>query len=131
MGEITLYATVLVADMIALAVIVGALFHEKTQMFPAYHKAGFIVMTFGLLAQAALCVRFFIEGQTVTTALPWWALKDFGFALVAGGYLWEGYAQSKLPKLAPVVPEPTVKKAPAAKKTAAKKTPAKKTAKAK
>lgn len=130
MGEITLYATVLAADMIALAVIVGALFHEKTQMFPAYHKAGFIVMTFGLLAQAALCVRFFIDGQPANTTLPWWALKDVGFALVAGGYLWEGYVKTKLQPVAPVVETPPAKKA-APKKPAAKKAPAKKTAKAK
>lgn len=130
MGDITLYATVLAADMIALAVIVGALFHEKTQMFPAYHKAGFIVMTFGLLAQAALCVRFFIEGRAISTNLPWWALKDLGFALVAGGYLWEGYAKSKLQAVAPEVQAPPAKKAPV-KRPAAKKAPAKKTAKAK
>jgi len=130
MGEITLYATVLIADLIALAVIVGALFHEKTQMFPAYHKAGFIVMTFGLLAQAALCVRYFFDGQAATTIIPWWALKDVGFALVAGGYLWEGYVQSKKPAPAPVSVETPAKKT-AAKKATAKKAPAKKMAKAK
>lgn len=136
MTDTTIFTIVLIADIIGLLAIIGALFRPHVQMEqPAWHKSGMIVIAVALLFQGAFCVTALATGVTPPLpSFPFWALKDIGFATIGAGYAWHYYNEVKERRLAAtgiaasLVAIQRVKEAkPAAKKRApAKKAPAKK-----
>jgi len=139
MTDTFIFTIVLIADIVGLLAIMGALFRPHVQMnFPGWHKAGMIVIAVSLLFQGAFCVTALATGVApALSAFPWWALKDIGFATIGGGYAWHYYGEFKdRRRLAQEIAESLtavqrVKEAVPAKKTPVKKAPAKKTAGAK
>jgi len=139
MRESLLYASVLIADIIGVAVIVLGLFREHQRFYPSWHKIGLIVMAVGMLAQGVECIHFLLTGSTATVfGMPMWAFKDYSVAIICGGYSWIAHQEfvasrktaqtnvvAALAAAAAKRTEPA-KKTPA-KKIAVKKTPAKKT----
>jgi hypothetical protein len=134
MRDTLLYASVLIADIIGVAIIVMGLFREHQRLYPSWHKIGLIVMAIGMLAQGVECVNFFLTGFTGTVfGLPMWAFKDYSVAIICGGYVWMAHREiaaaraaaqtSVVAALAATAAKRTV---PAKKALTAKKAPAKK-----
>jgi hypothetical protein len=92
-----IFFIVFIADLIGLFAIIGALFRPHVQVqFPAWHKAGMIVIAVALLFQGAFCLTALVTGvQPALSVFPWWALKDIGFATIGGGYAWHYYTDFK------------------------------------
>lgn len=137
MTDTTLFTIVLIADIIGLLAIIGALFRPHVQMEqPAWHKSGMIVIAVALLFQGAFCMTALATGVTpALPAFPFWALKDIGFATIGAGYAWHYYHEVKerrrlagdiATSLAAIQHVKTV--APAKKRAPAKKVAAKKVA---
>ena len=94
MRETLLYASVFVADIIGVAVIVMGLFREHQKLYPSWHKIGLIVMAIGMLGQGVECIHFFLSGETGTVfGLPIWAFKDYSVAIICGGYMWLAHTE--------------------------------------
>jgi len=128
MRETLLYASVLIADIIGVAVIVLGLFREHQRFYPSWHKIGLIVMAIGMLAQGVECVHFLMTGSTSTVfGLPTWAFKDYSVAIICGGYMWMAHQEFAASRKAAQTSVVAALAATAAKRTEpAKKTPAKK-----
>lgn len=147
MRDTLLYASVFVADIIGVAIIVMGLFREHQRFYPSWHKIGLIIMAVGMLAQGVECIHFFLTGSTGTVfGLPMWAFKDYSVAIICGGYVWMAHqeivaaravAQQQVVQViaaaakkrgrpigstSATAKKPTVKKAPVAKTAPAKKT---------
>ena len=136
MTDITTFSIVLIADIIGFLAIIGALFRPHVQVqFPAWHKAGMVIIAVALLFQGAFCLTALATGvPPVLSRFPWWALKDVGFATIGGGYALyyineakarRSAAQDIADSLAAI--QRVKQTAAASKKAPAKKTPAKKT----
>lgn len=134
MHEQLLYASVLIADIIGVAVIVMGLFREHQRFYPSWHKIGLIVMAVGMLAQGVECVHYFLTGSTATVfGLPTWAFKDYSVAIICGGYVWMAHQEivaartsAQASVVAALAATAAKRSAPAKKAPAAKKTPVKK-----
>jgi len=138
MANDLLFSSVLIADLIGLAVIVVGLLHERSHLFPSYHKVGLIVAAVGLLAQSAQCLQYLVAGITVSVlSFPSWAFISYGIAAIGGGYGLAAYKEFHQVKREEKIEAAVValhkdeKIAVAAKKPAVRKTPAKKTVVAK
>lgn len=137
MRDTLLYASVLIADIIGVAIIVMGLFREHQRLYPSWHKIGLIVMAIGMLAQGVECVHFFLTGSTATVfGLPMWAFKDYSVAIICGGYVWMAHSEIMAARtaaqgsvVAALAATAAKRTAPAKKAPAAKKTPVKKPAK--
>lgn len=128
MRETLLYASVLLADIIGVAVIVLGLFREHQRFYPSWHKIGLIIMAVGMLAQGVECVHYFLTGSTASVfGLPTWAFKDYSVAIICGGYMWMAHQEFVAARTAAQSSVVAALAATAAKRSAtAKKTPAKK-----
>jgi hypothetical protein len=104
----------------ALIVFFGAL-NERMRLYPAWHKVGLIMASFGLVAQALRNIHFLMTGVSPTDAdLPLWALKDLGIAIIAYYYLAICVSAHLKNKRQAAAPVSTAKKAAAKSTTQAK-----------
>jgi hypothetical protein len=81
---------ILTAVDIAAATIIflGAL-KERMRLYPSWHKAGLILASVGLVAQAFRNVQYLVTGTSLPDAdMPLWVLKDLGISLIAFGYVY-------------------------------------------
>lgn len=96
MSQTLIHASVLLADIIGITVIVLGLFREHQQLYPSWHKIGLIVMALGMLGQAVQSVQFFAFGVINSVfILPMWAFKDYAVAIICTGYMWLAHQQMK------------------------------------
>jgi hypothetical protein len=131
-----LFSSVLIADLVGLAVIVIGLLHERSHLFPSYHKVGLIVTAVGLLAQSAQCLQYLVAGITVSAlSLPSWAFITYGIAAIGGGYGLKAYKEfhqvKREEKIEAAVVALHKEEVATTKKPATRKTPAKKAVAAK
>jgi hypothetical protein len=88
--------------------ILAALFTDRVQRMPRWHLMGLAVGCLGLLFQAMRNLQFLVTGVSPTDSdLPFWFLKDMGYALIAGHSVWLVVAgKLKLNDEAPPKPAP-------------------------
>lgn len=64
--------------------------NERMLLLPAWYKIGLIAAAFGFAAQGGLNLPYLLfDIQLSAHALPFWALKDVGIAMVACHYFWQ------------------------------------------
>lgn len=102
------------SNFIASAWILGALFTDRLQALPQWHRIGLLVGVAGLLVQAMRNLWFLFTGESLADSeLPLWYLKDLGYFIIAAHSIYlvmKGHL--KLNTSSPVK-KPPVKKAPA------------------
>ena len=83
-GEQLFFVFATICNLFAAFWILGALFTDRMQQLPGWHKVGLSVGALGLLAQALRNIEFLVTGVSMSdTELPFWFLKDLGYALIA------------------------------------------------
>jgi hypothetical protein len=83
MVDFFVVATVL--DVLASIWMMVALFTNKVQHMPKWHRAGLALGAFGLIAQATRNIEFLVTGVSPhDSTLPLWFLKDLGYIVIAG-----------------------------------------------
>ena len=77
------FTFVTIADLSAALVVAWGLVFARMNSLPASHKAGLIVVAFGLMWQAWRNIVFLTTGHSQSDSdSPFWALKDIGFFLI-------------------------------------------------
>lgn len=86
-------------DLSASVIIFAGALGSRMRLYPAWHKVGLILASFGLLAQGIRNINFLFTGVSPSDSyLPFWVLKDLGIAAIAFFYLYQAtqkYRQSK------------------------------------
>lgn len=78
-----------VVDLAAATIIFLGALKERMRLYPSWHKAGLILASVGLVAQAFRNIEYLITGTSPSDAdMPFWVLKDLGISLIAFGYVY-------------------------------------------
>jgi hypothetical protein len=85
----TFFIIVTIANIIAAAWILGAIFTDRIQSLPHWHILGLLAGAAGLLWQAFRNILFLVTGDSPTDSdLPLWFLKDLGYIIIAFSSIW-------------------------------------------
>jgi hypothetical protein len=88
-GEQAFFIFATAVDFLTAFWILGALFTDRLQKLPRWHRMGLSVGALGLLFQGMRNIQFLATGVSPSDAdLPVWFLKDMGYALIAFHSVW-------------------------------------------
>lgn len=79
-----------VIDITTALIIFFCALNERMLLLPAWYKIGLMAAALGFAAQGGLNLPYLLfDIQLAAHALPFWALKDVGIAMVACHYFWQ------------------------------------------